>query len=359
MEQAPDKSKSPPSTSYRETYRRHRKLFFVPVILGALAAGFIAFSSGGSYESTASLWVDTAPPLASSVGASLDPPLSQPPAASEQGILTELLTTQAFASSVAKSSLLGKLLGSDASIQKNAATYVEDKQVGSLVTGAQVLKITYTGATAAMAQSVLGGIVEQLRLYNDGLSAHHDQAAVSYDKEQVNAAQTALATARSNVNAYMAQHPNAAQSDPNLQSLTTAETNASTQLGQANTALAQATSPASSVPWTLQVVDPPGPAISAALGKKKLLELILAGAFGGLLVSILAVVALTPAKKEMWEDELPIGKSFVPNVPPADPLPFPMQSSPESTGLRQERPRLSTGGRQFVFRGSSERTEDR
>ena len=39
VEQAPDKSK-PPSTSYRETYRRHRKLFFVPVILGALAAAF-------------------------------------------------------------------------------------------------------------------------------------------------------------------------------------------------------------------------------------------------------------------------------------------------------------------------------
>ena len=90
MEQAPDESKSPPSTSYRETYRRHRKLFFVPVILGALAAGFMAFTSGGSYQSTASLWIDTAPPLASSVGASLSPPLTEPPAAAEQGILNEL-----------------------------------------------------------------------------------------------------------------------------------------------------------------------------------------------------------------------------------------------------------------------------
>ena len=358
MEQAPDKSKSPPSTSYRETYRRHRKLFFVPVILGALAAGFMAFTSGGSFKSSASLWIDTAPPLASSVGANLSPPLSEPPAAAEQGILNELLTTQAFATSVAKSSLLAKSLGSEASIQNNAPAYVENKQVGSLVTGAQVLKVTYTGQSAAMAESVLGGIVEQLRNYNDGLSARHDQAAVTYDKEQVNAAETALATARSNVNAYMAQHTNAGQSDPNLQSLTTAETNASTQVGQANTALAQVTSPASRIPWTIQVVDQPGPAISAALGKKKLLELILAGAFAGLLVSILAVVALTPAKKEMWEDELPIGRPFVPDAPPADPLPFSMQSSPVPTGFGKERPRLATGGRQFVFRGSSERNED-
>ena len=235
---------------------------------------------------------------------------------------------------------------------------MENKQVGSVVTGAQVLKITYKGSSPAMTQSVLGGILEQLRNYNDGLSARHDDAAVAYDKEQVNAAETALATARSEVNAYLAQHPNAGQSDPNLQSLTTAETNASTQVGQANTALAQATSPASRVPWTIQVVDQPGPAISAALGKKKLLELILAGAFAGLLVSILAVVLLTPAKKEMWEDELPMGRPFAPDVPPADPLPFSMQTSPMSSGLGKERPRLATGGRQFVFRGSSERTED-
>ena len=105
------------------------------------------------------------------------------------------------------------------------------------------------------------------------------------------------------------------------------------------------------------MVDAPGPAISAALGKKKLLELILAGAFAGLLVSILAVVLLTPAKKEMWEDELPMGRPFVPDAPPADPLPFSMQSSPAS-GSGKERPRLATGGRQFVFRGSSERNED-
>ncbi len=359
MEQAPDKSKAPPSTSYRETYRRHRKLFFVPVILGALAAGLIAFTSGGKYTSTASLWVDTAPPLASSVGASLSPPLTEPPAASEQAILTELLTTQAFASSVAESSLLGKFLGSDASIEKKAPTYVENQQVGSIVAGPQVLKITYAGPSEAMARSVLGGIVEQLRNYNDDLSAHHNQAAVVYDKEQVNAAETALRLARSNVNAYMAQHPNAGQSDPNLQSLTTAETNASTQLGQANTAVAQATSPASSVPWTLQLIDPPGPAISAALGKKKLLELVLAGAFGGLLVSILAVVMLTPAKKEMWEDELPIGKPLVPDVAPTDPLPFRMQSSPVPTEFDQERPRVAAGGRQFVFRSPSEHVEDR
>ena len=45
MEQTPDKSNPPPSTSYRETFRRHRKLFLVPVVLGALAGAFFVFTS--------------------------------------------------------------------------------------------------------------------------------------------------------------------------------------------------------------------------------------------------------------------------------------------------------------------------
>jgi uncharacterized protein involved in exopolysaccharide biosynthesis len=352
VEQAPDKSKSPPPTSYRETFRRHRKLFLLPVILGAVAAGAIGFTSGAKYTSTASVWVDTAPPLASSVGAGLTTPLTEPPAAAEQGILTELLTTQEFASSVAKSSLLGKYLGSEASIQKNAPTYVEDGQVGTLVTGQQILKITYSAQSAAMAQSVLGGIVDQLRSYNNGLSASHDQAAVAYDRAQVNIAKAALATAQNNVNTYMAQHPNASQSDPNLLSLTSAETNAGTQLGQANATLSQATGTRDEGGWTIRVVDPPDPAISAALGKKKLLELILGGAFGGLVLSFLVVVALTPAKKEVWEDELPMGKPYAPSAGS-----FPVQSPPMPTGLGRDRPRLVAGERRFSFRSPSEHND--
>lgn len=361
VEQVPDKTKSPPPTSYRETYRRHRKLFAVPVVLGALAAGLMAFTSGGSYKSTASLWVDTAPPLASSVGADPNQPLAEPPASAEQAILTELLTTKAFASAVANSSSLGKQLGSAASIEKNAPTYMENGQVGSLVTGQQVLKITYTGKSSGMAQSVLGGIVEQLRKYNNGLTAQHNQDAVAYDNQQVKVARGALSTAQSNLNAYQAQHPNVDQSDPNVLSLTSAETNASTDLAQASQTLGQATGTQDAGGWTIGVVDPPGSPVAATLGKKKLLELILAGAFAGMLVSFLAVVLLTPAKKEVWEDELPIGngngKPFVPDVPPADPLPFPMQSSSMPTGVGPGRPRVAVGGRVFV-RSPSEQIED-
>ena len=56
-------------TSYRETFRRHRKLLCTPMVLGALAAALFLFGMGRTYTSTASLWVDTAAPLPSSIGA--------------------------------------------------------------------------------------------------------------------------------------------------------------------------------------------------------------------------------------------------------------------------------------------------
>jgi uncharacterized protein involved in exopolysaccharide biosynthesis len=354
LEQIPDKSK-PPSTSYRETFRRHRKLFCVPMILGAVAAAAVLFTSTKTYTSTASLWVDTAPPLASSIGGAV-PVLTTPPAAAEQGILNELLTTDAFASSVVKSSSLGKSLRSAASIQAAGSALLENGQVVPVVAGQQILKIKYSGPSAAITQSVLGGIVAQLQSYNDDLTAQHDQAAVAYDTKQVNIAKTALQTARDNVNAYVAKHPGVTQSDPILVSLVAAENTAVTQLGQATTTLNQATGTLNEGGWTIQVVDPPSPAGSVALGKKKMLEVILGGAFGGLLVSFLVVVALTPAKKEAWEDELPIGKPFGPHVPSARPL---SGQSPPTAGGQLGSRLLSRGERRFTVHNAAEKLEDR
>src|SRR3954471_19446894 len=106
MDQGLDKS-SPLSTSYRETFRRHRKLLCLPVVLGGLAAAFFLFGTGKTYSSTASLWVDTTATAPSSVGdGSGSTPLAQPPAVAEQSLLSELLTTRAFTASVAQNSLL-------------------------------------------------------------------------------------------------------------------------------------------------------------------------------------------------------------------------------------------------------------
>ena len=95
----------------------------------------------------------------------------------------------------------------------------------------------------------------------------------------------------------------------------------------------------------MRVIDPPSQASTTPLGKSKMVQVILGGALGGLLVSFLAVVALTPAKKEVWEDELPIGGPLFPDVPPADPFPAgspgvpttPERSAPASAAVGRRR----------------------
>jgi uncharacterized protein involved in exopolysaccharide biosynthesis len=360
VDQGRDKKK-PLSASYRDTFRRHRKLFCMPVILGAVVAGIFQFALGQSYKSTASLWIDTTPPAQSSL-ASNSGPMTEPPASAEQGILSELLATDSFASAVVQNSLLGKSLGSANSI-KDAPALLGTGQIVPTVTGNQVLQISYSASSPAMAKSVLAAVVAQLRDYTHRLTIQHNEAAVAYDSQQVKAAETAVATARNNVNAYTAGHPGVSQGDPEYGALVAAANNAAARLAQANTALAQVAG-TGNAGWSVQVLDPPTTAGSAALSKKKIVEVLLGGAFGGLLVSFLAVVALTPAKKEVWEDELPLGGDSVPDVPPADPFrggspkvpTAPAQSTSAATAVRQ--PLLSLGDRRFQFRTPTAPTEE-
>jgi uncharacterized protein involved in exopolysaccharide biosynthesis len=358
MDQGLDKTK-PPSTSYRETFRRHRKLFCIPPILGALVAVFFAFGMSKPYKATANLWVDTAPPAASSISS---PPMLEPPAAAEQALLSELLNTDSFNASVADSSLLGKSLGAHSSRTKAAAVLGTGK-IASTAVGNQVLQISYTASSPAMATNVLAAVIAQLRNYTGRLNAQHNQAAVAYLSDQVKAGETALATARSRVNAYQAQHPGVSKANPTYAALVAAQKNAARQLAQGNTALGQQADPTNGN-WSMQAIDPPTNVGSAGMSKKKIVAVILGGALGGLLVSFLAVVAMTPAKKEVWEDELPIGGPFAPNVPPADPVrtgsprvpvaPVRLTEMPTAVG----QPRLSLGGRRVQFRTPSAPTED-
>jgi hypothetical protein len=54
----------------------------------------------------------------------------------------------------------------------------------------------------------------------------------------------------------------------------------------------------------VQVIDYPNGATSLAKGKKKMIEVIFGGVLGGALVSFLATMALTPKRRDPWEDEL-------------------------------------------------------
>lgn len=292
-------------TSYRGTFRRYWWLLCLPLVLGVAGAAFFVVQYHKTYRSDASLWVDTAPPNTSSVGAGAAS-LPTTPAAGEQTLLSELLTTNAFAVSVAQNSLLGSSLGSQAEIELKAASELTSTQVGSLVSGPQVLALSYTGSSAALATSTLRAIVKQLIADSQGLSQQHDQALVAYYQSMLAAQSKVLAAARARVDAYLAKHPHATtQSDPNFSALMAAQSAASQQLGQTNSALSQASGSRNGGGWSVRVIDQPSAAQPVVLGKKKMLEVLLAGLFGGALISFLGVVALTPTRKpEPWEDEL-------------------------------------------------------
>ena len=235
--------------------------------------------------------------------------LAEPPAAAEQGILSELLTTRAFAASVAETSLLGKSLGSADAIRENATRLLGNGQVVQTVPGGQILQISYSASSPAMAESVLGAVIAQLRNYTDRLTAQHDQAAVAYDREQVKAAADSTGDCAQQRHRLSGTAPGGHPNRPELRVSCRGREQCrdAARAGQYRAEPGDRTSNADG--WSIQVIDPPSPASTTTLRKSKMAEVILGGALGGLLVSFLAVVALTPAKKEVWEDELPIGRA--------------------------------------------------
>jgi hypothetical protein len=134
-------------------------------------------SKAPSYTSTANLWVSY-PKSANSSLTKASPGII-PPAQQEQGVFKELLATRAFALEVGHSSALAPYLASHGSGGSSPLSFLGSKGGGSLddriilalgpkqvstsVPGPQVLQMSYTGPTAAVARSTLGALVTQLR----------------------------------------------------------------------------------------------------------------------------------------------------------------------------------------------------
>ena len=162
----------------------------MPVVLGVLAGAFFVFTSTPTYKSTASLWVDTAPPLASTVGAGPSDPLTTPPAAAEQGILTELLDDPVPSPPRwQRTRCSGSPWGTRRRSGRTPRHTSRLGQVVPTVAGQQLLQISYLRLLAGRGAKRAGAVVTQLRDYTDDLTAEHNQAAIAYDSEQAKLAQ--------------------------------------------------------------------------------------------------------------------------------------------------------------------------
>jgi uncharacterized protein involved in exopolysaccharide biosynthesis len=311
------------TATYRETFRKHRLLLSLPIVLACFIAMWTALGSQKSYSSAASLWVDSPANTDSSLG-NLNPAV-MPPAQQEEQVITELLATRVFVRAVAQrsgltrylathtsggfgpSALLSKL-GGAGSMDSRVAAALSPSSVTLAVPGPQVLELSYSGPTATIAQRTLQAMVTQLQQDSALYGQQHSESALAYYKAQVHAASQAVASARDQLNAYLGQHRGASSSDSNLSALQTAQGVANSQLTQANVNLNRAVSASRGGGDTgsaVHVIDAASVPTGPASGKKKQLLAIIGGLFAGLVISFLGAVALTPSKPIRWEDEEP------------------------------------------------------
>jgi hypothetical protein len=304
------------STTYRQTFRRHRILLSLPILIAVVIAAGLSVTSPKSYESTASLWVDNPATTDSSLG-NLNPS-ETPPSTQEQNVVTELLATQGFALKVGHNSALGPYLASHSGggipiISSGGGTLdgriiaaLEPPAVTTLVPGPQVLQISFAGPTPAVAQSTLETIVKELQKDSAAFLSQHSQGSIQYYTGQVDTATQALLATRNQAEAYRNSHPGAQPGDPNLAAFQTAEQSAGSELTQAQAGLsaAKAAQKGGSAGSTVRVIDDASFPTGPTAGKKKQVEGILAGLVAGLLISFLGTILLTKRESDPWEDEL-------------------------------------------------------
>lgn len=343
------------STSYRETFRRHRLVLSAPIVLAVLIAGYLVVSAPKKYVSATDIWVDTPASQTSSVG-TLGASASSP-AADEQSLATELLATRYVDVSIAQHSELGQWLRSHPASGPFDAQVVDAlKAVNAIVAGPQVVAISYTGPTPAVTTSVLKAVVTELGQSSNRFTQAHGVSALQAARVAAAGAAQAESQAQSQLNDYVNQHPRASATDPTYAALLSNEQNASTEVTQANTALTQAQQQLGQSNLPTKVIDPPSAAVTAGGGKKKKVEGIVGGLIAGVLVSFLGTVALTRGKPDPWEDELVNGPAFLrdadtPVVPTL--VPSPRSPTSDEPGGSPGAPVLP--GRTYAFDGAFRR----
>jgi hypothetical protein len=341
------------SASYRETFRQHRLILTLPIIVSMLIGGWFALGAPKSYQSTTSLWVDSAGSAPSTLD-NLDPAVT-PPSQQEQAVVAELLATRDFVLEIGHQSLLASyvahgssggsglagILGGGAgrggSVDGKIIAALGPKSILTAVPGPQVLQISYKGPTPAVAQSTLRALVNVLQQESASFTRVHDANALAYYKTQMASASEAVSSARKQEAAYLRQHPGATAADPNFNALTVAVQTANSQLTQANSNLTSS-SGATSGGSAMSVLDPATFPTSASSGKKIIVEGVLGGLIAGSVIAFLGTALLTRGRSEPWEDEVAEDRPAAPSEADPDDLvpvdPAPVEPAVAANGSR-------------------------
>ena len=307
---------------YRTTFRRHRLLFLLPVLLGMVFGLLVALGSPTLYRSNATLAIKSLDTSASQFGA-------LPPAAQNQAMLTELLATRTFVDNVAVKSpleeylkthtslgwgpttLLKRALKGPPTLEERIAEALSPKRVTSTLPGSDLLEIGFEAPDPELARSTLRVLISEFLRQRTRLQGNALTAATA----QFTRARTQLTRAQTDLTTYSQSHPGSTTTtDPELKALTSAVLQAVRGVRAAanvmNTASA-AVSGGTGLPTTVSIFDEPRLPIGPTTGKKRVVELAIVGAFVGALLSFLGIMFLsrpetreTPfAVRELMADE--------------------------------------------------------
>ena len=314
---------------YRDTYRRHRKLFLgLPLAAMLIAIWFVA-GAPKKYESTTALWFDNPPPQTSSITQGTDlTGITQPPAAQAQVVLNELLTTRDFRIQIGKSGPLQGYLATHTSAGWGPTGLIAElKGTGSLsdrvvkalgpssvttrVVGPQVLAVAVHSTSPVVAAGTLKALIREYKLESNTVQTAQSKASLQYYRAQKVGAQSDLSAATKQLTDYVDAHPgavpctptqsaaNSATCDVELKTLSDARKAAVTQLVAATQQYNQAATSLSSLPsGTVKpvVIDPPRVPTAPIKGPKNIVLAAVAGLFAGFLISLLAVILITGAE---------------------------------------------------------------
>jgi hypothetical protein len=285
---------------YRETFRRNRRLFLLPVVLGAVIGLTFGLGSPKLYRSDATLSFKSFDTSAAQFGA-------QPPAAQNQAMLNELLATHGFPEAVAKRSpledylknhdstswtptaLLKRFLKGKPTLDERIAEAFSSKRVTSMPS-TDLLEVSFAAPDPVLAQQTLKVLISEFLRQRKRLQG----SALSTAIAQFTKARTELAQAKTDLGTYVNQHPGSTTADdPELAALTHAQLQAVRGVRDAantmNTAM-NAVNGGTGLPTQASVFDEPRLPVGPTTGKKRVVELGFAGAFVGALISFLAIM---------------------------------------------------------------------
>jgi hypothetical protein len=324
---------------YRETFRRHRRLLIVPIIVSAVVAGWFSFGAAPTYRSSASLWIDNGPSDGTSLNTGVQAPSGDTedgtlvvtslsgnsaladPSGVEQELLDELLYTPGFDYDVGKGSSLQRYLASGVSsgfaptdllhrstepLEERIATAV-GFGISSATPGPQVLRVSFTGPTPAVAQSVLGSVITHMQGETSRYGQDFGKTAEALYRTKLQAAQGVLANAKASLAQYESAHQSAVAGTDQIDSALAREVkSATTQLALATSGVDEAAGATASGAQEslIRVIDPPSLPAGQVTGFVERLLGVFGGLFAGVLIAGLGLVWLTPGSGRAWDAEL-------------------------------------------------------